>query len=422
MAASPKTAPSPKLPEGFEHRPDLRRAATSQDLGKAPRHRWFYFPHSYSPQLVHKILEYWELPENANIADNFVGSGTTLVVAREMGMKAMGYDLSPLSVMITNAKIGSYKPAQLKSTLSELLRGTDYGEKTAETPQRLERAFTEEELNEIRRIANRINPLPKNQHGFFMTSLLSTAREFSRAVPDGGWFRWKDWPDRSQEIEQVFRSNTDKMIDDVLETNPGTKSKHRRKARLADARKLPLKRQSISGLITSPPYPNRHDYSRVFHIELLLMGSTEPEITSLRHSSLRSHVEAKRQKNYENRLRRYRKPQMLEHILTSLPAGTDQRIRPMLEGYFEDIFLSLQEVHRVLGTGGQAAYIVGNVRHSGVMVPVDEIIREIAPQAGLVLHSAWVMRLRGNSAQQMGKFGREPSRESTLFLSKASDA
>ena len=94
----------------------------------------------------------------------------------------------------------------------------------------------------------------------------------------------------------------------------------------------------------------------------------------------------------------------------------------MLEGYFEDIFLSLQEVHRVLRTGGQAAYIVGNVRHSGVMVPVEKIIREIAPQAGLVLHSAWVMRLRGNSAQQMKEFGREPSRESTLLLSKASDA
>ena len=422
MAVSPKTAPSPKLPEGFEHCPDLRRAATSQDLGKAPRHRWFYFPHSYSPQLVHKILEHWELPEDVTIADNFVGSGTTLVVAREMGMKAMGYDLSPLSVMITNAKIGSYKPAQLKSTLSELLIETDCGGQTPDTPQRLERAFTEEELNEIRRLANRIKPLPKNQRGFFMTSLLSTAREFSRAVPDGGWFRWKDWPDRSQEIEPAFQSNTAHMIDDVMETDPGLKSKHQQKARLADARKLPLKGQSISGLITSPPYPNRHDYSRVFHIELLLMGSTEPEITSLRHSSLRSHVEAKRQKRYENRLRRYRKPQMLEDILTSLPAGTDRRIRPMLEGYFEDIFLSLQEVHRVLRTGGQAAYIVGNVRHVGVMVPVDEIIRQIAPQAGLVLHSAWVMRLRGNSAQQMGEFGREPSRESTLLLSKAYDA
>ena len=337
-------------------------------------------------------------------------------------MKAVGYDLSPLAVMISNTKTGSYKAAQLKSKLSELLSETDCGEKAANTPQRLERAFTKEELNEIHRIANHINPLSPNLKGFFMTSLLSTAREFSRAVPDGGWFRWKDWPDRSQEIKPAFRSNTANMIDDVMETDQGIKSKHLRKAKLADARKLPLMGQSIRGLITSPPYPNRHDYSRVFHIELLLMGSTEPEITNLRHSSLRSHVEAKRQKNYENRLRRYRKPQILENILTSLPEGTDRRIRPMLEGYFQDIFLSLQEVHRVLGTGGQAAYIVGNVRHSGVMVPVDEIIREIAPQAGLILHSAWVMRLRGNSAQQMGEFGREPSRESTLFLSKASDA
>ena len=422
MAVSPKTGPSPELPEGFEHRPGLRRAATSQDLGRAPRHRWLYFPHSYSPQLVHRILDHWALPEDAVIADSFVGSGTTLVVAREKGMGAVGYDLSPLSVMITNAKTGSYRPAQLGATLSELLRGADRGERPPDTPHRLERAFTEGERNEIHRLAGRIKQLPRNQHGFFMTSLLSTAREFSRAVPDGGWFRWRDWPDRSQEIGPAFRSKTAGMIDDVLETGTGTTRRRRQRAKLADARRLPLKGESITGMITSPPYPNRHDYSRVFHIELLLMGATEPEITNLRHRSLRSHVEARRQKNYEDRLGGYRRPQMLEDALGALPAGIDRRTRTMLEGYFEDIFLSLQEVHRVLRAGGRAAYIVGNVRHAGVMVPVDEIIRQIAIQAGLAPESAWVMRLRGNSAQQMGEFGREPSRESTLLLSKADEA
>ena len=421
MAVSPETAPTSKFPEGFDYRSDLRQAATAQDLGKAPRHRWFYFPHSYSPQLVHKILEHWELPENATLADNFVGSGTTLVVAREKGLKALGYDLSPLAVMATNAKVASYKPTQLKSTLTEILKAKDSEVKLSDTPQRLARAFTKRELNEIHQIANRINLLSGSHHNFFLTSLLSTARQFSRAVPDGGWFRWKDWPDQSKEIKSNFQSTTAGMIDDVSETNSGTKYRYR-KARLADARKLPLNGQSIDGLITSPPYANRHDYSRVFHIELLLMGSTEPEITSLRHSSLRSHVEARRQQSYANRLRRYSKPQILENILTSLPDDTDKRIRPMLEGYFEDIFLSLQEVHRILRNGGQAAYIVGNVRHSGVMVPVDEIVGQIAAQTGLILQSAWVMRLRGNSAQQMREFGREPSRESVLLLSKVSDA
>ena len=54
------------------------------------------------------------------------------------------------------------------------------------------------------------------------------------------------------------------------------------------------------------------------------------------------------------------------------------------------------------------------------MVPVDEIALELAGQAGLTPGEAWVMRLRGNAAQQMGRHGREPSRESVVLLSKGS--
>ncbi len=32
---------------------------------------------------------------------------------------------------------------------------------------------------------------------------------------------------------------------------------------------------------------------------------------------------------------------------------------------------------------------------------------------------AWVARLRGNSAQQMGRFGREPARESVVIFRRA---
>ena len=50
------------------------------------------------------------------------------------------------------------------------------------------------------------------------------------------------------------------------------------------------------------------------------------------------------------------------------------------------------------------------------MVPVDEILAQIGEQAGYSFMEAWVVRLRGNSAQQMGRFGREPARESVVFL------
>ena len=56
--------------------------------------------------------------------------------------------------------------------------------------------------------------------------------------------------------------------------------------------------------------------------------------------------------------------------------------------------------------------------HAGVVVPVDKIIAEMTDQLGLVFDDGWVMRLRGNSAQQMGEFGKEPSRESVVLFSK----
>ena len=90
----------------------------------------------------------------------------------------------------------------------------------------------------------------------------------------------------------------------------------------------------------------------------------------------------------------------------------------MIRGYFADMFLSLQEVARILRPGGRVAYVVGNVRHAGVTVAVDTALTELAALVGLSLDSAWVIRLRGNSAQQMGRFGKEPSRESVVLLSK----
>ena len=407
----------PTLPTGFKYRLDLAPAATSRDLKHSARHRWFHFLHSYSHRLVNEILDDWELAEGATLVDNFVGSGTTLLVARERGISGIGYDMSPLSVTVTNAKVASYRPKQLRGQLHQIVTQKQPASPTNHLSSRIIKAFTLPELSEIYQLMNTIQRLPPRARPFFTTALLSTADEFSRAVADGGWLRWKDWPDQGEDVRSTFETRASGMIDDVDAVNwPSNYNPAR--AQLSDARKLPLKNMAADALITSPPYVNRHDYSRVFHIGLLLLGTTEASITRLRHRSLRSHVEAKNPDRYQPRLEQYEEPLMLKHVLGLLPSDADPRIRPLLTGYVEDVFLSLQEVGRILKIGGKAAYVVGNVRHAGVMVPVDEILKELAPRAGLAFQSAWVMRLRGNSAQQMGAFGREPARESVVFFSK----
>jgi hypothetical protein len=114
----------------------------------------------------------------------------------------------------------------------------------------------------------------------------------------------------------------------------------------------------------------------------------------------------------------YRMPQTLARELSDLPENTEARVVNMLNGYFHDLFNSIASGARILKPGGKMAFVVGNVCHNGVMFHVDEILAEIGQQLGLIWQGTWVIRLRGNSAQQMGRFGRKPSRESIVFLEK----
>ncbi len=88
----------------------------------------------------------------------------------------------------------------------------------------------------------------------------------------------------------------------------------------------------------------------------------------------------------------------------------------MLKGYFEDLYLTLNSAAGVMRRGARMAYIVGNARYSGVNIDVDRILAAIGEQIGLNLEKIIVLRYRGNSAQQMGKYGREKSRESIVIF------
>ena len=104
--------------------------------------------------------------------------------------------------------------------------------------------------------------------------------------------------------------------------------------------------------------------------------------------------------------------------LDRLPAKSDPRVARMLKGYFEDMYLVLRKLQALLSPGGVCVFVVGNVRYAGVMTPVDEILIDVAQQVGFTFDTVWVARLRGNSAQQMGRFRREPARESVVCLRK----
>src|SRR5262249_61585447 len=106
-----------RLPKHFAYRLDLANYVTPRLLKEQPVHRWFYFPHSFSPQLVEMLFKRWDIKPGALVVDPFVGAGTTLFVARQHGFSGIGIDISPLSVFITNTKIENYNSDSVREAL-----------------------------------------------------------------------------------------------------------------------------------------------------------------------------------------------------------------------------------------------------------------------------------------------------------------
>lgn len=90
----------------------------------------------------------------------------------------------------------------------------------------------------------------------------------------------------------------------------------------------------------------------------------------------------------------------------------------MIAGYFEDMNEVLREMWRVCKSGAQLAFVVGNTRWGGIVIPVDHLLMQQAEAIGFVPKKILVTRYKGNSPQQMRKFGRIPVRESVIIFSK----
>ncbi len=90
----------------------------------------------------------------------------------------------------------------------------------------------------------------------------------------------------------------------------------------------------------------------------------------------------------------------------------------MITAYFVDMQQVLCNLSRVCADGAVIYMVVDNVRFEGEMLPVDLILCDMAEAYGLRTETIWVARYKGNSSQQMGRYGRVPVRESIVVWRK----
>jgi hypothetical protein len=111
------------LPMGVDH------ALGFYDVPERERtkhvHRLHPYLGKFIPQLVEQFLTQ-HFTAGDTILDPFMGSGTTLVQANELGMHSIGFDVSPWNCIIARVKLGEY---DLEQAAAEVL---DAEQRTAE--------------------------------------------------------------------------------------------------------------------------------------------------------------------------------------------------------------------------------------------------------------------------------------------------
>lgn len=416
----------------FEDFLSLRRQVTPVEARKLPIHSWFTYPHSFSPGLVVSLIGLLGLKPGARILDPFVGAGTTLLCAKELGFSGAGVDLLPVSVALAKAKVATYDLASLKRDIGSIasileamgsvevtytgkrFMGSDLNVLAEEKNRILARAFDESTLSSLTHVRGIIDTvcLSEDNHRFCLVGLLALLEEFSSTRKTGGWLKIVEPTRHSEDLPARFLARLKDMVAEITHfqstPHPGEWT-----AMLGDARNLPDEVGLADVVISSPPYLNRHDYTRVLSLELLVgFLSDYAQLRDLRYSLLRSHVEAKPMMSPLG----YSEPDRVTAILERLAAQeTDKRVLRIIKGYFEDMFAVLRSVRSKLVDGGWVAFVLGNVRFGGVTIEVDEIVAELGQAVGLKPDRILVARRRNNSAQQMRDYGRDPARESVVI-------
>lgn len=385
-----------------------------------PIYNWHSFKHSYSKDLVDTVISEFKLKRGAWIMDPFCGGGTTLLACKQAALNAHGIDILPFSVFLSNVKTKDYDIKKLKWTkknFENLEKGSSHLY-TLPDILILKKAFNKFTENQLLQLKTQIKQITDTDiQDFFNLAFLSILESVSNTSKSGGFLRIVNRDVKPDQVRTLFLDKIQSMISDVETYNHfNHKESINIKAFLGDARQIPTS-NIYNAIITSPPYPNRHDYTRIYSLELAFdFVKNNNDLKKIRYETLRSHVEAKKKFEAVS----YRPPAILKKVIALVEKNgvNNPQVIAMLNGYFEDMYIVLNEMRQHLNNKGKIAMVISNVRFAGINILVDEILSEIGKQAELKPKGIWLARYRGNSSQQMKTYKRIPSRESIIIFEK----
>ena len=384
-----------------------------------PVHRWFYYQEGYSPDLIKNVLNYLHLSGSIHLFDPFAGSGTSLVAAKELGIKATGIEINPFSCHMALTKTQNYSDAEIKKAgLFKVPKHKPIKNSFEKYELSIiENLFEIENFEKIELLKKKIkaeeNIKVKN---ILFTALLCILQQVSYYKKAGNGLKKKRIY-QSVDTFDAFDIKLKEIVSDIKLNNSKNQTV------IINDNCLNINNHNIKDIditIFSPPYANCFDYYEVYKIELWLgeFVKSYDELRALRKAALTSNLNA----DLKKKSKIVTSSKILIAILDHLNNTKlwDNKIPKMLNAYFSEMERLLTDLYIKTKKGGYCVIVVGNSSYGGLAVPTDIILSEIGKKIGFTVNEIIVARRNETSSQQYDKIGNliEFIRESLIIFKK----
>lgn len=421
-----------------------RKIVSYQGNKDAPGLRWMKYKEGFSTHLVSNLIS--EKKPRA-VLDPFAGIGTTALEAAGHGSDAMGIEIMPVGVIagtaIAEAANGLRVNAFEKEAdnFLEFVRSNKSASRYSFPHVRITGgAFPAKTEKEISRARKFLASVKNEVHKTLLNlACLSVLEDVSYTRKDGQYLRWDVRADRKLKSGihkgaiPSFADALEKQISRILQDVCHLKEKYGKgRPTLVAGSCLEILRtipsSSFDMVITSPPYANRYDYTRTYALELAWLGYDQEGFSKLRQQMLSATVENKakvawlenvygdKRDTLDKALKMYAEQGAIHEVLHILRerAGelANRNVIRLIEHYFFEMSLVIAELGRIVSKGGYVYMVNDNVQYHGEEVPVDYILSDFAERSGFQCKKIWKLaRGKGNSSQQMAKYGRREIRK-----------
>jgi len=382
-------------------------------------HDWYRLVLGYSDHLVSKLLDEFGLTKKSSVIDPFSGSGTTAVECKKRGINCWAVDANPVGyfashvktqwnvdpeVIVSLALAASIRFQQVRSAEDRL-----HSDKTARylvaSGMVKRRWISLPRLLDIVALKQSILEVAEGQPAKKFL-LLAAMNEFVFTASNVRF-----GPElycgkaRRTRIVDAFLRKAVAMAEDLGATRGCSRSKTT--IVKADSRSLSRKsihrvRGKFDAVITSPPYPTEHDYTRNTRLELAFIEAVKDteSLRLIKRDMMRSHTKGIYSTDSDERfVSRFRSIQNLvariERKAKGKSYGFARLYGKVTNEYFGGMRRHFRAIFPLLKPGARCAYVVGEQSsYFQVRIRTAKLLGHLAQAEGFSVEKIGVWRER----------------------------